>query len=200
MNDRTAPRAQSENDNAARAASSPEPLPDDVIAEAWAALEAKRRAWSMEEQLQGEDFTTKILGGKWTRKHKGKAFDAIKSVAGRGAPSLWCRQYSLNVEASFSFAKYGEAAGSTLALQWCKVMQYYYNIFKRHNDSAYEYSEADCASLEEDADWAEFVRAAGAGSVVAIRAETIRALRPVNAPKGARGSAGASSSSSGVRR
>lgn len=198
LNDRTTPRRTGGASSAAAPAAPPE-VTDEVIEEAWAALEAKRRQWSLEEEREGEDFTTNILGGEWTRKHKGKAFDAIKSAAGGGAPSLWCRLYGLNVEAPFSFNKFGEAAASTLALQWCKRMQHFYNIYLRHDAPEYVYSDKELESFQEDEEWVAFVRDASAKPETWKRAVKIRSVRPSKAPTAGGGSATPASSSSRAR-
>ena len=170
-------------------------LDDAAIAEAWAALEKKRRERELQGAEEGPDFSTKILGGKWTRMHKGRAYDAIVGLAAKGGPHDWCRRYGLNVEASFSLQKYGEEAASTLALQWCKVMQFFYDLYQQADDPDHVYSDAELQSFEEDLDWVNFVLAAGVDSVVWPRASLIRNLRPSARPVAGK-KAGASSASS----
>ena len=167
------------------------PLSDEQIEKAWLELEAKRRQWDLEGLDQGEDFTTKILGGRWTREHKGRSYDAIIGIASKGAASDWCRQYGLNIEASFSYRKYGEGPASSMAVHWCKRMQHFFNLYKERDDPMMVYKPSDLDSCEDDLDFVNMILAAGMESPVWARAQAIRNLRPSAHPGG---SASASSS------
>ena len=60
---------------------------EEAIWKAWTELDEKRKELRVAERCGGVDFTTKLLGGKWTRVHRGKAFDAMIGIGrGRAAP------------------------------------------------------------------------------------------------------------------
>ena len=117
----------------------PATVEEDEIEVAYAALEEKRREWELECETSATYFYTSILGGRWTKVHKKKAFDCIIGKARGGAPTTWARRYGLNVEASFAFSKYGDAAASSLALEWCSRMQYFFDMYVVADDSQFEY-------------------------------------------------------------
>ena len=165
---------------------------DEDIEEAWYELEEKRKQWELEGLDLGEDFTTQILGGRWTRVHKGKAYDAIVGFACKGPATLWARQYGFNVLASFSNRKHGEARASAMAIEWCRVMQHWCDIYRHQDIPTYHYSDHDLQSLEECLDFVNMVLEAGVESPMWPRAQAIRHLRP-SAPK----CSAASSSSKG---
>lgn len=167
-------------------------MTDEVLDEAWAVVEAKRREWDLRGLDTGGDFTTKILGSKWTRIHKRVAADATVGLASRGAPQQWARQYGLNIEASFAYSKYGEEEAGILALEWCKLMQHFYDLYKEKNGANYEYNDADLSSFEHDQTWQDFLASAGKKLAVWRRAQVISATRPARNPVGM---ASASSSS-----
>jgi hypothetical protein len=79
---------------------------------------------------------------------------------------------------SFSFSRYGKDTCSVLALRWCSVNQYFYNIWRSQTDHHYTCSETDVAGLPRDADWMEFLASLPAAGVVRTRAEGLDALRP----------------------
>ena len=139
----------------------------------------------------------KLLRGKWIQTHKSKAFDVVIGIATKGAASDWCRLYGLNVEASFSLAKYGEDSCRILAMQWCKVNQHYFDIYKSQEEPEHIYSDAELASFQEDIDWVDFVLASGPESAVWARAHLIRHLKPSLRPvSSSTGKASSSSKSS----
>lgn len=142
----------------------------------------KRREHEEIRGDQGSDFTTKILGGEWTRTHKKKAFDAAIGIAVGGAPRAWCRKYGLNIEASFAFKKYGNDAATAMALEWCRRMQHFYDIYVLHGQDDHIYSGKELQSYEEALDWVNFLCASDVEAALWDRAESIRQLRPAPRP------------------
>jgi len=161
----------------------PQEASDEAIALAWAALDKKRREVHLEGMFLGDDFQVKVLGGKWTLEHKSTAFDAIAAMARKGLPFAWCRAYNLNVEASFSIRKHGEEAARVLAVEWCKRMQFFYDIYKLADEPDFVYSPAQLSSYEEELEFVEFVLNAGVHDPAWPRAMAIRSLAPSARPK-----------------
>lgn len=160
----------------------PEALPDDIITKAWEDLAEKRREWELAGGSAHDDFFTRVLGGAWTATHKKKAFDAVAGMARNSVAKTWCRRYGLNIEASFSLAKYGESDAPMLALQWCDRMQHYFLIYKANGAGDYHYTDEDMESFEESLDWVNFVLDSGPESPIWDRAMAIRNLRPLKDP------------------
>ena len=171
-----------------------EPLTDEAIDAVWSSLEAKRREWDLEGLEVGDEFTTSILGGKWTKENKGQVYDAIKSQAKKGLASAWCRQYGLNVEASFSFRKFGEEAAKSMAIEWCRIHKHFFDIYTESDEAMHVYSAKELESCKDNLEFVNMVLAAGVESPIWNRAQGIRKIRPNAVPT--KSSGGASSSSS----
>lgn len=116
---------------------------DKVISDVWEALAAKRREWEAQGLLQGEEFVTFLKGGQWTARHKGKAFDTLVGQAKRGHVTRWCNMHQLKKVVSFSLALYGEGPATAMALEWCRRMQHFYDLWVNSPGSAYSFSPSD---------------------------------------------------------
>jgi len=119
---------------------------DSVISDVWDALAAKRKEWEEQGILQGEEFTTFLKGGKWCAEQKGKAFDIAVGQAKRGMPLSWCKSHKMNSLASFSLSKYGEGPASTLAVEWCRRMQHFFDLWLNSPGEDYHFSASDMDS------------------------------------------------------
>lgn len=181
--------------NDASAPSATDVLPEEVIDAAWDELLAKRREHEAVNDCLGASFTTKVLGGRWTRANKKKAFDAVIGMAVGASAKAWCRQYGLNIEASYAFNKYGNDAATQMAVEWCRRMSHFHDIYLASGDKMYIYSKDDLGSYEEDSEWLDFLAAQDADSAMWTRAEGLRCLFPEPKPRPA-----ASASSSKARK
>ena len=154
-------------------------LPDDVLARVWQMLDAKRAAWATEASGHGEDFVTRIRGGKWTMQAKGVPYDSIVGQALAGLPTSWCREYQLNVVASFSYAKFGDQAASALAVEWCRRMQHFFNIWVAQPDPKYKFSLADAEGLVADVAFEEAKASVASDKNLSARFDEVQNLFPV---------------------
>lgn len=130
----------------------------------------------------GDTSTTKVLGGTWTRKHKRKAADATIGIVVGGAPKGWGRQHGLNIEASFAHNKYGKDKATSLALEWCRRMNHFCEVFLLRNELENCYSPEDIAPYEEGLPWLDFLCAQDLDSEVWSRAEITRSTKPDGQP------------------
>ena len=105
------------------------------------------------------------------------------AFARSGSPKTWCEIYGMGKNASFSFSKYEKEACSVLALRWCAVNQYYFNIWRRQDDPHYAYSSADVGGLPVDQKWEEFLHSLPEAGPARSRAQALDALQP-KAPRG----------------
>ena len=104
-------------------------LDDEAIAEAWATLQQKRLQWDTEGSAQGDDFKVWIRGGAWTAKHRGMAYDNVMASAKAGLPIQWAVKYKVGQSAAFSIPLYGEHNGHMMAIEWCRRLQHFYDIY-----------------------------------------------------------------------
>ena len=102
---------------------------DELSPEEW--LEVLRQFNEAKEaySLDGDDFahwSVKPLGGKWTRVHKGKAFDAFRGAPARGSPAMaWATQYRMQQAARFDIGPYTVAGAWTLAKTYCAKCEHF---------------------------------------------------------------------------
>ena len=71
------------------------------------------------------------------------------TAAKKGAAADWAKKYNLPNMASFSTSKYEQEGANLLALEWCRRLQYFYNIYVCQSESEYDYSDDDCGSYKE---------------------------------------------------
>ena len=58
---------------------------------------------------------------------------------------------------SFSFRKYGKEAASSLAMEWCSRMQYFFSLWQSQADPDYCFSQADLDGYCESLEWIDFM-------------------------------------------
>lgn len=153
-------------------------LPEDALARVLQDLEDKRKEWAVETIGLGEDFTSILRGGAWTAVHKGLAFDCCAATAKKGLPSQWCRKYGMNQIASYSFSVYGEVTASTLAAEWCRRMQFYYDLWIESGQD-YVYRPEDKAAYKPTDSWLRLKADLTLPAKARQRAEIIEDLFPV---------------------
>lgn len=144
----------------------------------WPLLEERRRQWAEEHHLLAERFKTTILGGEWTRQHRGQAFDAVKAFASGALVLAWCAQFQWPKQASFSFAKFGDAVASALAVYWCERSEYFYRLAELADDPAFEYSEEAKQGAPEPTRVSAVLEQAPSLQAATARLEAIRRLVP----------------------
>ena len=113
-----------------------------LIQEAWADLEDARLSWESEHD-ERQDFLTRILGGAWTKNRKHVSCDAIAGFARGAVAKAWAVQYGLDRVKSFSFRRCIKEAASSLAVEWCSRMQYFFSIWHAQEDPDYCFTQAD---------------------------------------------------------
>jgi hypothetical protein len=121
----------------------PEPLDEDEVMRVFTELEAKRLAWNKDHESACDDFKTHVLGGAWTKRHKGVSFDAIRASPSNELAKSWCQRYGLATTSSFALNRYGETVCSALALYWCQRMQYFFDVWIDVEDEDYCFLRSD---------------------------------------------------------
>ena len=150
-----------------------------LIQEAWADLEDARLLWESEHE-ERQHFLTRILGGAWTKKHKRVSCDAIAGFAKGAVPKAWAKQYGLDRMNSFAFIRYSKEAASSLALEWCSRMQYFFGIWQAQENPDYSYTQADVEGYEESLEWIDFMLGIPDDWVHTLeRARKLRQMQPL---------------------
>ena len=118
-------------------------MDDDAIDQAFALLNSKKEELAIADYSIVENFKISLLGGAWTQQHKGVPCDAVKAYASGNAAKAWCSRYALPKDATFALRKYGEEQAHSLALEWCRKLEYFYLIYRKQGSQTYEYSAAE---------------------------------------------------------
>jgi hypothetical protein len=166
---------------------------NDAIEAAMKEVYNKRRLWELESLDRLEDFRTKVLGDESLVCDTKLEFASIAGVACGASAVAWCRTYGMIKQASFSHRDYTYLDASRMALEWCRRMQHYYDIFKSQDDPTYVYSTDDLESYVEEYEWVSYLCDLDIESAAWSRSEAIRTLVPNREP--ATSFAGAASSS-----
>jgi hypothetical protein len=156
----------------------PPELDDAAMALVWQKIEDFRRQWGMTSDNQGADFVTAVKGGAWTQRHLGIAVERVTADARKGAPSHFCQIYGFNQGMSFTLKRYGDLNCSALALEWCRRMQFWFDLWLEQGDAKYRFSSEELLSYEETPEWMAFCDNAPPTGPLADRINAIRGLFP----------------------
>jgi len=157
------------------------PVPEDSLAHVWDELDQKRSEWAALAGDVGDDFVTVLRGGPWTQAHMGKATDRCAAQAKPGVPVSWCAMYGLNKLASFSFSVYGEVGAFVLSAEWCRRMQYYFDLWLSGPDD-YSFKPEDREGYKPSDEWLRFKASLPNSSKALQRVAAIDSLFPSSAP------------------
>jgi hypothetical protein len=89
--------------------------------------------------------------------------------------------YGLNKLASFSFSVYGEVGAFTLSAEWCKRMQYYFDLWLSGPDD-YSFKPEGSEGYKPSENWLLFKASLAPNSKAMQRAVAIEALFPRGDP------------------
>ena len=156
------------------------PLSDEALAADWEELHLKRAARSDLGEYEGEDFTVRVRGGKYTAEKKNVAVDAIVGDARTAQARAWGQRYAMGKMVSFSTILYGEAAAHAMALEWCRRCQFFYNLWVAANDESYQFTPADLEDYREGEEWLAFTSSLDEGHAAWPRIQRLRELVPLN--------------------
>lgn len=123
--------------------------------EAFTQLLAARDAIGEEVETLPEDYRVKVLGGKWTKSHRGVAFDAYKGEGRPGRPTEFLEEYHMGKSARFDVSLYTVEGAACMARTWCNKCQYFYDLYKESGDRRYVFSAQDILGWESPADFLE---------------------------------------------
>jgi len=156
----------------------PPELDDAAMAMVWQKLDDFRQQWGMDGASHGADFVTAVKGGTWTQRHLGVAVERVTADARKGAPSQFCQTYGFNQGVSFTLSRYGDLNCSVLALEWCRRMQFWFDLWLEQGNTKYCFSAEELLSYEETPEWMAFCENAPSTGALADRISAIRGLFP----------------------
>ena len=147
----TPARAADTTAGSSRRSNVPATLSEEGYNQAFASLEAQRRAWQANHSRPSEDFRTTMLGGAWTLQNVGVTADAIKGYAANKDSQQFCVRFHMPKMQTFTIRKFTEIDASALALFWCAKMQHYYNLWTEQQDQHMVWTDTHLASFDAEA-------------------------------------------------
>ena len=154
----------------------PDQLDDDVVEQVFGELEKQREALQ-EDTGATPQFRVSILGGVWTQRHLGTAYDAFRGAPAKGSDAeAWCVRYHVGRSARFDVSLYSTAGAATFARAWCHKMQHFFTLWEALADPSYLFTREDIRDYVEPAEFTDLV-----GSLrgkAAARAQWLRDLAP----------------------
>ena len=141
-------------------------------------LSERRERWALEvAHVEMKHFKTAILGGGWLEETHHLHFDTIEGHAIKDAVK-WCRNYHVQMSFGSKIRTYSDRLTGLLALEWCRRMQYYYNMFVDAADPAYVYTPEDHMCLPASEEFDAAIAALPADHPARERRDELFALRP----------------------
>ena len=149
---------------------------DDLLADCWAAVSAKRHEWHSQATGVVSDFKTSLLGGAWTQQHRQKPYDAVRSSARTQASKDWCGKYGLNLSSRYELDVFGDRLCAVFTTEWCRRMQYLFDLYLAAGSDDYRYTDVDLGEYVESAAFSECFEALQGRALV--RGLEIRGITP----------------------
>ena len=148
-----------------------------VVVEACSALDREHDTWVRDDASAGGDFFLRMRapGSSWVSGAAGSE-GVVATEANKGLPREWCALYGLRVSATFNIGPLGVSVATDFAVEWCKRMQFFFNIWKLEGDRFYAYTEE---YVPDDA-WNAFVASLVPGSYAAERVHAVCAIAPTD--------------------
>lgn len=119
-------------------------------------LRAEHAAEDDDEETM-DHFYYRIMGGKWTEKHKSKVADACGTFA-RSHAQVWSRLFKWPTQKSFAFSKYGERDSINLAKEWSRRGNFFCQLWYDEDAPAdFAYTDEQLQTYQESEgflDWA----------------------------------------------
>ena len=85
--------------------------------------------------VHNSDLEVGVLCGTWTMQSKGVPCDASKGQAKSHDCKEWCTQHGLTMSLSVYHKACGETMAHVLCQEWCRKMQYLYDVHLSHPGS-----------------------------------------------------------------
>ena len=144
----------------------------------WEGLGDKRKEWELEGIPAGADFTTEVRDWAWTQAQAGRAYFCIAGQAAKGDPTAWCRKFQLNTSISFSAKVYGQKVATALAQEWCRRLQFFYDLYKAQPSRDFVYTKAHGEAVQGGEAFLQLKSELPKGSKAEKRAQAIESLFP----------------------
>ena len=121
-----------------------EALTDEQIEQAFTALRDEKEKYAGDDDEEVVDWRVSVLGGAWTVRHRGVAFNAFRSAPRVGSVAeQWAADYNIGKSARFDMSLYGSSVANDLAKGYSHRCQYFFDIWLCSGNERYTYSQHD---------------------------------------------------------
>ena len=110
---------------------------EEAVDNAWAAFEQRRQEWANAPSEIGDHFSVQLRGGPVAPQHKAVLDEPVVAIAKAGAPRKWAEIYHMGKQISFAVKKFGAAAAHTMALEWRRGCEFYYQMWLSQSEKNY---------------------------------------------------------------
>ena len=139
---------------------------------------AEMRAWLCSVlPAESQDFSVRVLGGRWTRRNRNLTWDAIQGYARTADAKLFCASFGMQQSMRFAAQEHGRNDGLLLAQAWVERMAYYYSFWEAADFAPILFSPID-ATGHDDLELVSAMLDAGPESSMWARGREIRELIP----------------------
>ena len=131
-----------------------------------------------EDELPDEHFYWRILGGRWTAKHKHIPADQATMYA-RAHAKQWCQLFQWSSQKGFMFSMYGQEEAIYLAKAWARKANYFCKLwYDAGATEDFVYSEEQLNSYTESASFLDWAVTVEVDSVTFDRVVAVRHALP----------------------
>ena len=122
-------------------------------------------------------FSVRVLGGRWTRRNRGRPWDAVQGFARSEMAILFCQSFGMQQSARFGRTHFVKHQGYDLAIAWAERMQFYFNMWEGQDYNEMTYSPA-AAAAHDDLEFVTLILAAGQDTEFWDRGMAIHTMLP----------------------
>ena len=129
------------------------------------------------EPVDDEAFFFRVLGGVWTKTHKGSVADAAGGYARHELAKMWCGVFDWPKQNAFYFSRYDEENSVIMAHEFVRRSNHFFNIWFRESTGDFTYTAAQ-RICPEDAAFEEWLAALDPLHPARARAVRLKTLVP----------------------
>lgn len=159
-------------------------LDEETVCEVMSALAAKRAEHAEADEVVVAHFEVVVTGGAWCLANLGVPYDGVRGKSKTAEIAEWCRAAGMSMSLSCSFKLFGERMSNLLAAEWCRKMQFFFDVWSREAHLAAWPAGVEATYTEDPS----FTTAVSADPRPATqrKAQSIRTMRPAGWPAAGR--------------
>ena len=132
-------------------------MEDHEVEAVFAELQRRRAelAASVPAEVSVSDFAVTVLGGAWTRAHRGVVADAMQGHAVGQSAKDFCRRRGVPQSARFELSLYSPPHAGVMARGWAHRMQHFMTLEVAARDEAHVFTADEISSYTEPTEFVQ---------------------------------------------